>query len=333
MASSLPQGHLHLLTGLVFGFPITAALPVDQRNLGMYDQRFALQWVQDNIGAFGGDPSQVTLFGQSAGAFAVDALITSNASNFHAAIMESGVYAYLYIPPYDNTYDAPFRKLAAALNCTGDDATVFTCMKNYPNATEIRVQEEANNITMPKAYDERTLVSDPRTRLETNRTRNVPVILGSNTMDGSYYSWIFTIGAPGNAAYYAVSRLNNNQTLRLLVEQEYGMKASNTQAQNATILELVDTDWFFHCVSLCSSFEYLLTRLSLHTGMASSQRSTNPRTAIYSTPISRIRELECLLAGSGRRNSRALGIPLRFPSSSPLPMDQITQRKTLSPTI
>ena len=61
-------------------------------NAGQLDQVLALQWVQEEIGRFGGDPNNVTIFGQSAGASAVSALLTMPAARglFHKAIMESG---------------------------------------------------------------------------------------------------------------------------------------------------------------------------------------------------------------------------------------------------
>lgn len=75
----------------IFGFPSMQNPKVDE-NVGIWDQMLALEWIKNNIDDYGGNSSDVTIFGQSAGSFSVNLLmmIPRNKGVFHRAILQSG---------------------------------------------------------------------------------------------------------------------------------------------------------------------------------------------------------------------------------------------------
>ncbi|GAB1314696.1 hypothetical protein MFIFM68171_04906 [Madurella fahalii] len=110
----------------IFGFP---AAPNRPANLGLRDQRAALEWLQDNIRAFGGDAARIVLGGQSAGADSIAAMMYTHANDPIAAglILQSG------IPEYIGESDGrEWRRLTAAVGCRPDD---LDCMRRVPAET------------------------------------------------------------------------------------------------------------------------------------------------------------------------------------------------------
>jgi len=101
----------------VFGYLSTSEMLAEDPsagNFGMMDQLKALQWVKENIAAFGGNPNNVTLMGQSAGAGSVQALIASPASE--------GLFAHAVTESYDSISANPYATAQEKAKL-GDGAT------------------------------------------------------------------------------------------------------------------------------------------------------------------------------------------------------------------
>ncbi|KAL8710459.1 MAG: hypothetical protein Q9220_004891 [cf. Caloplaca sp. 1 TL-2023] len=110
----------------IFGF---SGAPGETQNVGLLDQRKAIEWVRDNIAGFGGDPTRISIMGQSAGGATVDYYSYAYKEDPIVAGLISHSGTALSFKP--NTVDfaqASFLSAAAMLGCSGSD--LVACMRN-----------------------------------------------------------------------------------------------------------------------------------------------------------------------------------------------------------
>ncbi|KAF7912297.1 uncharacterized protein EAF01_001318 [Botrytis porri] len=231
----------------VFGFPNSPELPNIGQNLGLLDQRLALAWIRANILAFGGDPLKVTIFGESAGALSVDALITSYPISppFRAAIMQSGQDSVrtLTAKPGLGTVSGTlsWNALAASLGCS-ETGGALACLQ-AADALTIKSYIEHAGLSFQPIVDNLTRISNPQLKRANRQIANVPVLIGSNSQEGSAFVY-----GQSNITAALQALFPGNATLQAEVFATYpvGQDGLNTPA---AVVEQIYTDIIFQCPS------------------------------------------------------------------------------------
>lgn len=186
----------------IFGFMahegLTAEDPANPSsgNYGIMDQTAALRWVRENISAFGGDPDNVTIFGQSAGGVSICAQLVSPAAAglFHRAVIQSGPC----VSPMSSL--AAISKLGAQaqtqLGC-GDAASPVACMRAKDTETIANTLPPDPTLGFSEGYTFWWPINEPRVlplqfmdAFTSGNFNRVPVINGTTRDEATLLIWL-----------------------------------------------------------------------------------------------------------------------------------------------
>ena len=223
-------------------------------NLGQLDQIAALKWVRDNIAGFGGDPNNVTIFGESAGSAAVAALLAMPDAKglFHKAIGESGTANIVARPEFAAQLA---DKLLTQLNIPAHDSQKLqdkTWQEIIQASQEIMSQDTMGfgnpMLSFWPVTDEKTLPQPPLRAVREGSAKGIPIIFGSNRDEA-----VFALAISGRKAekmdeatltqrVEMLLRAHKDQAGRVIEIYRKSRKERNLPQENQNLLFAIITD-------------------------------------------------------------------------------------------
>ncbi|MGC1782595.1 MAG: carboxylesterase family protein [Acidobacteriaceae bacterium] len=236
-----------------FGFFAYPALSAESRqhvsgNYGLMDQVAAIQWVRRNIRRFGGDPSQITVFGASSGSLDICNLMASPqaAGLFQQAILQSGVCVDSVFPTLRQA-EANDDRLASDLGIqqASNGALALAALRKLPAELILQAAAHDPEIDLEPAVDGWFFREQPAVTFTQGRQVKIPVMVGSNADEIS----IFASPIVGGTSYRPKTVAEYRQWLRQrfhgFAEQMFAAYPARTDSEVPAVFRRMDTDFDF----------------------------------------------------------------------------------------
>jgi len=221
-------------------------------NIGLLDQIAALKWVRDNVESFGGDPTNVTVFGCSAGGISISALLTMPDAEglFHRAITQSG--------------NALARSAASATTATkifmekaGAATVEELCEKSTDELIAAQVESLASSakpdVFFGPVVDGASLPEPPLHAIAEGRAMKVPILSGT-TLDEMRF-WLLSnpavVTVPTDKLAHVVNRLTDGRAESVL--DAYNAKYPNANEADLSVAVLSDMNFTLPAVRMVES--------------------------------------------------------------------------------
>ncbi|KAL1865182.1 hypothetical protein Daus18300_007309 [Diaporthe australafricana] len=180
----------------IFGF---SGAPGLAQNAALRDHRSVVEWVRDNIASFGGDPSRITIFGQSAGGAAVDYFSFAWKDDPIVASLISHSGTALSFNPNTRAYaQSIFFNVSQTIGCGGPDedaATVVDCVRQANASAILAASAKVPALptialaqaTFHPTVDDELVFSDYEARARNGSFARLPYLLGNNDFEAGWY--------------------------------------------------------------------------------------------------------------------------------------------------
>ncbi|XP_043467739.1 esterase FE4-like [Leptopilina heterotoma] len=212
----------------MLGFLTTGDL-VAPGNFGLKDQVLALKWVQENIKSFGGDPTKVTIFGQSAGGVSVNLHAFSPASTglFSAYIIHSGVaLTPLGFQTREKSLSYLRRVSPKVLCISRNTRNLVACLRRKSVASLVNIDSGPNPLnwlpTDEMDNDDAFLTDTPKNLMNNNATKDLPFMSGAVADEGL----LITQALYSNDLLYNLFKLNTNHLIDYMNRRYYETESS-----------------------------------------------------------------------------------------------------------